>query len=63
MRLAKLLNNSLAANQSDLAMVDHSAHMGHKMDHSSHSMAMSFNFDLNQTVLFSFWEISTVGGG
>lgn len=73
MRLAKELNNSFAAGQTGSAMEDHSAHLGHNMaghgavDHSAHnmmghSMSMSFNFDLNQTVLFSFWQISTVGG-
>ncbi|XP_073994403.1 high affinity copper uptake protein 1-like isoform X2 [Rhodnius prolixus] len=45
--------------------MDHEAHSGqmNQVDHSGHmGMQMYFHFGLNEIILFSFWEISTIEG-
>ncbi|XP_042864370.1 high affinity copper uptake protein 1-like isoform X2 [Penaeus japonicus] len=49
---------------------DHSGHMMHSSGHGGHDMgmdmdmdmSMSFHFGYEETILFEFWKISTIGG-
>lgn len=44
------------------SMINHSGHIHHDHSSTSHMHSMSFHFGFNETVLFSFWVVTSPTG-